>query len=41
MDAISSLDLRGRLIFLFRYLKVDTVSPSTPGATARRIPTTG
>ena len=25
MDAISTLDLRGRLIFLFRYLKVDTV----------------
>ena len=25
MDAISSLDIRGRLIFLFRFLKVDTV----------------
>lgn len=25
MDAISTLDLRGRLIFLFRYLKADTV----------------
>ena len=33
MDAISSLDIRGRLIFLFRYLKVDTVisfNPSSP-----------
>ena len=33
MDAISSLDIRGRLIFLFRYLKVDTVisfNPSGP-----------
>ncbi len=30
MDAISSLDLRGRLIFLFRYLKVDTVISFNP-----------
>ncbi len=34
MDAVSSLDIRGRLIFLFRFLKVDTVisfSPWGPG----------
>jgi LmbE family N-acetylglucosaminyl deacetylase len=30
MDAISSLDIRGRLIFLFRYLKVDTVISFNP-----------
>jgi LmbE family N-acetylglucosaminyl deacetylase len=33
MDATSSLDIRGRLIFLFRYLRVDTVisfNPSDP-----------
>ncbi len=30
MDAISSLDIRGRLIFLFRYLKVDTVVTFNP-----------
>jgi LmbE family N-acetylglucosaminyl deacetylase len=30
MDAISSLDLRGRLIFLFRYLKADTVISFNP-----------
>jgi len=30
MDAVSSLDLRGRLIFLFRYLKVDTVISFNP-----------
>ena len=31
MDAISSLDIRGRLIFLFRFLKVDTVISFNPG----------
>src|SRR5262245_3470809 len=34
MNAISSLDIRGRLIFLFRFLKVDTViffNPWGPG----------
>ena len=30
MDAISSLDIRGRLIFLFRFLKVDTVISFNP-----------
>ena len=30
MDAASSLDLRGRLIFLFRYLKADTVLSFNP-----------
>jgi LmbE family N-acetylglucosaminyl deacetylase len=30
MDAVSSLDLRGRLIFLFRYLKADTVVSFNP-----------
>jgi hypothetical protein len=30
MDAVSSLDIRGRLIFLFRYLKVDTVISFNP-----------
>ncbi|MGH8104553.1 MAG: PIG-L deacetylase family protein [bacterium] len=30
MDAISSLDIRGRLIFLFRFLKVDTVISFSP-----------
>jgi LmbE family N-acetylglucosaminyl deacetylase len=30
MDAISTLDIRGRLIFLFRYLKVDTVITFNP-----------
>ena len=30
MDGISSLDLRARLIFLFRYLKVDTVVSFNP-----------
>src|SRR4026209_1199600 len=30
MDAISSLDIRGRLILLFRYLKVDTVISFNP-----------
>lgn len=30
MDAISSLDIRGRLIFLFRLLKVDTVLSFNP-----------
>ena len=30
MNNISSLDLRGRLIFLFRYLKVDTVVTFNP-----------
>ena len=30
MDGISPLDIRGRLIFLFRYLKVDTVVSFNP-----------
>jgi LmbE family N-acetylglucosaminyl deacetylase len=30
MDAVSSLDIRGRLIFLFRYLRVDTVISFSP-----------
>jgi LmbE family N-acetylglucosaminyl deacetylase len=30
MDAVSSLDLRGRLIFLFRYLKADTLVSFNP-----------
>jgi LmbE family N-acetylglucosaminyl deacetylase len=30
MDAISSLDIRGRLVFLFRFLKVDTVISFNP-----------
>jgi LmbE family N-acetylglucosaminyl deacetylase len=30
MDGISSLDIRGRLIFLFRFLKVDTVVSFNP-----------
>ena len=30
MDAVSSLDIRGRLIFLFRYLKVDSVISFNP-----------
>src|SRR5262245_5240979 len=30
MDAIASLDIRGRLIFLFRFLRVDTVISFSP-----------
>jgi len=30
MDAVSSLDIRGRLVFLFRFLKVDTVISFNP-----------
>jgi LmbE family N-acetylglucosaminyl deacetylase len=30
MDGISSLDIRGRLIFLFRFLKVDTIVSFNP-----------
>lgn len=41
MDAISSLDIRGRLIFLFRYLKVDTVISFNPSGPVERNPDHG
>ena len=41
MNGISSTDLRGRLILLFRMLKVDTVITFNPGRPGRRIPIAG